>query len=310
MLMTHERNDVLVIGATGHVGRQVTPLLLQRGAVVRALVRTGSDASALEARGVTVMRGDMMQPDTLARAFEGVDAVVSCAAGYTRRRKSDTAQIDRIGNANLARAAKHAGVRRYVLNSILQCDDAPAVPHFADKAFAESELKTLGVSFVAIRPGAFLDQASDFMAANARKNKYMGIGDSDATRWSWVFTADLARALAQAVYADEAVIGRSIDVGWATGPVTNCELADAISRVTGRTLRRTTVPWWALQVLAATVGPFNARLREFASMFLYFRSGRYVADIALQEAYLGPAPTLDDAVRRWAQSAGLCRDDR
>ena len=67
---------VLVIGATGHVGRQVVPLLLKRAVTVRALVRPGSDASALEAQGVTVVRGDMMSPESLDAAFAKADAVI------------------------------------------------------------------------------------------------------------------------------------------------------------------------------------------------------------------------------------------
>src|SRR2546422_11543735 len=49
----------------------------------------------------------------------------------------------------------------------------------------------LPISFVALRPGAFLDQAKDFAADNVRKNSFMGIGDISATRWSWVYTHDL-----------------------------------------------------------------------------------------------------------------------
>jgi uncharacterized protein YbjT (DUF2867 family) len=296
---------VLVIGATGHVGRQVVPLLLKRAVTVRALVRPGSDASALEAQGVTVVRGDMMNPESLDAAFAKADAVISCAAGYTRRRKSDSAETDRIGNANLARAAKSAATKRYVLNSILQCDDAPDVPHFSDKAFAESELRAQGVPFVALRPGAFLDQSNDFTEANTRKNAYMGMGDSDRTRWSWVFTPDLAQGLVNAVFADPGAVGKTIDVGWSTGPVTNKELADAIAKVTGRMLKRTIVPWWVLRAATVLAGPFSKNADDLARMFLYFRKGRYVADLASYYAFLGPAPTMEDAVRRWAEGAKL-----
>jgi len=78
---------VLVVGGTGFLGRQVVAALRSREKLVRALVRPGSDASALEKSGVEVVRGDMMGPASLETAIEGVDAVVTSAAGYTRRRK-------------------------------------------------------------------------------------------------------------------------------------------------------------------------------------------------------------------------------
>lgn len=296
---------LLVVGGTGHVGHQVIAALLARGAAVRALVRPGSDASKIDGPGVSIARGDMMDPPSLDAAFAGVDAVISCAAGYTRRRKSDTAQIDRVGNQNLAQAAKKAGVGRFVLNSILQCDDAPEVPHFADKAAAEAALRTLGVPFVAIRPGAFLDQSFDFVARNARKNSYVGVGDRDVTRWTYTYTPDLAEALVQAAFADERIVGQSIDLGWSTGPVTNEELADAIAAVTHRKLKRTIVPWWLFGLGTRVVGAFSESARDLGKMFSYLRKGRYVANCARQEVLLGPAPTMDSVLRRWAQERGL-----
>ena len=298
-------STVLVVGATGHVGRQVVPLLLKRGVSVWALVRPGSDASALEAQGVNIVRGDMMDPNSLDIAFSKKDAIISCAAGYTRRRKSDSSDIDRIGNANLALAAKKAGTKRYILNSILKCDDAPEVSHFADKAFAESKLRILGVPFVAIRPGAFLDQSKDFLAQNIQKNFYLGLGDTDKTRWSWVYTPDLAHVLVQALFADSSIIGKIIEVGWANEPVTNRELADAIAQVTARKLKRVTIPWWIMRLITAIVSPFNQGFGDLGRMFLYFKKGHYVADAVLHEAFFGSPPTMEDALKRWALSNQL-----
>ena len=47
----------------------------------------------------------MMDPASLDEAMDGADAVVTTAAGYTRHSKGDTAEIDTVGNRNLADAA-------------------------------------------------------------------------------------------------------------------------------------------------------------------------------------------------------------
>lgn len=64
---------ILVIGATGNVGRQVVSQLLERGVAVRALTR--DPAAADLPSGVEVVAGDLSDPSALERHAEGVDAV-------------------------------------------------------------------------------------------------------------------------------------------------------------------------------------------------------------------------------------------
>ena len=49
-----------------------------------------------------------------------------------------------------------------MLTSILTCDQTPGVPHFWHKRLAEDRLEEQQVPFVALRPGAFLDQVTRF----------------------------------------------------------------------------------------------------------------------------------------------------
>ena len=115
---------VLVVGATGSLGGKVVDELLKRGKMVRALVRPTTDASRLESRGVEIARGDMLDLDSLVAAMNDADAVITTAAGYTRGGKN-AHDIDTVGNTNLAEAAHRAGIRRFVLTSILTSDQTP-----------------------------------------------------------------------------------------------------------------------------------------------------------------------------------------
>ena len=76
--------------------------------------------------------------------MDGADAVITTAAGYTRHSKGDSPDIDIVGNRNLADAASRTGVRRFVLTSILTCDQTPEVPHFWHKKLAEDRLERAG----------------------------------------------------------------------------------------------------------------------------------------------------------------------
>jgi len=103
-----DTEPVLVVGATGSLGGQVVDQLLARGRTVRALVRPGSDATRLQAKGVEIARGDMLDLDSLVTAMTGADAAVTTAAGHTGRNRNAT-EIDTIGNTNLAQAAHRRG---------------------------------------------------------------------------------------------------------------------------------------------------------------------------------------------------------
>ena len=122
-------------------------------------MRPATDPAGLKARGVEVVRGDMLDLESLVAAMTGIDAVISTAAGYTRR-GTQALEIDTVGNSNLAEAAARAGVGRFVLTSILTCDQTSQVLHFWHKELTEDRLEQLGVPFVALRPGAFLDQVT------------------------------------------------------------------------------------------------------------------------------------------------------
>jgi len=292
---------VLVVGGTGMLGGQVVTELLNRGKQVRALVRPGSDASRLESAGVEIARGDMMDQESLLRAMAGADAVVTTAAGYTRHRKGDTPETDTVGNSNLAEAAKRTGVRRFVLTSILTCDQTPRVPHFWHKRLMEDRLQALGVPFVALRPGAFLDQVTRFGGDPVSKHKVMWFG-SAGIPLTFVLTADVAGYLAAAVDAP-GVEGHRIDIGW-DRPISLQEFADLTERLTGEEIRVRSVPVGLLRAAGRVLGPVNPMAKDLAAMISWFQTGRYVADTTRQSEVFGAPPTAEDAVRRLITSLG------
>jgi uncharacterized protein YbjT (DUF2867 family) len=275
--------------------------LLGRGRPVRALVRPGSDATRLEQAGAEIARGDMMDLPSLRLAMDGADAVVSTAAGYTRHSKGDTDEIDTIGNSNLAQAASQTGVRRFVLTSILTCDQTPQVPHFWHKKVAEDRLEQQGVPFVSLRPGAFLDMVTQMGGDPFAKRRLMWFG-SATVPLTFVLTADLAGYLAEAVDAP-GVEGQRIDIGW-DRPVSVSELAQISGDLLGEPIRVRTVPSPLIDTAAGVIGRFNPMVADLSEMLRWFRTGRYVADPTRQGEVFGPVPTAEDAVGRLIRSLG------
>ena len=77
--------DTLITGANGFLGSALSRRLVGDGHRVRALVRPGSDASALDGAGAERVSGDVTDPGSLARAVGGVEVVFHLARRSARR---------------------------------------------------------------------------------------------------------------------------------------------------------------------------------------------------------------------------------
>jgi uncharacterized protein YbjT (DUF2867 family) len=294
-------SPVLMVGGTGMLGGQVVTALLSRGKRVRALVRPASNAAALERAGVEIARGDMMDPASLVRAMDGADAVITTAAGYTRHSKGDTAEIDKIGNLNLIEAASQVGVRRFVLTSILTCDQTPQVPHFWDKKLAEDRLEEMGVPFVSLRPGGFLDAITRMGGDPVAKGRLMWFG-SPTIPLTFVLTEDVASYLADAVDVPN-VEGQRIVIGW-DRPVSMQEVGHIAGRLVGREIRVRTIPAGVINGVSTVVGKVSPMVNDMGAMSRWFQTGRYVADPTRQREVFGEVPTAEQAIARFVQTLG------
>ena len=290
------RRRVLVVGGTGRLGGLVVDELLGRGKRVRALVRPGSDPTRLRTRGVDIAVGDMLDPESLVRAMSRVDAVISTAAGYTRRTKQ-AHEIDTVGNTNLAEAAARAGVGRFVLTSILTCDQTPQVPHFWHKFLTEQRLEELGVPFVALRPGAFLDQVTAMGGDPFTKGRLRWVG-SATVPLTYVLSTDLAGYLARAVDANLR-LGERVDIGW-DRPLSMKEVATIASGLIGRRVAVNSLPTPVMRAMGLAMPP----MKDLAAMVDWFATGNYVANTRRQAELFGAVPKAEDAIARFAERLG------
>jgi uncharacterized protein YbjT (DUF2867 family) len=137
---------ILVTGATGRVGRQVVEQLVERNADVRVLVRDPSKADF--PTQVDVVQGEMLDIDSLRRAFAGVSSFFLLNA----------VAADEFTQALLAlNIALEAGVERVVYLSVLHADRFVNVPHFAVKSGAERMIEQMGFNATILRPAYFID---------------------------------------------------------------------------------------------------------------------------------------------------------
>ena len=221
---------LLVTAASGQLGRLVVDGLLQRGVPasdIFAGVRTPSKADDLAARGVGVLELDYVRPETLARAFAGVDRVLLISG----------TDADRVsGHRNVIAAARDAGVERLVYTSAPRVDEIDYALG-ADHKATEEAIAASGLSATVLRHNWYTENYLDAVTRAADTGEIVAaVGDARVASTS---RRDYAEAAALALTTDE-LAGRTLEVG---GDVawTYDELAEAATEVLGRPVTYTPV---------------------------------------------------------------------
>ncbi len=147
--------SLLIVGATGTLGRQVAKRALDEGHQVRCLVRNLKKAAFLKEWGAELVRGDLCDFQTLPPALEGVTAVIDASTS----RPTDSLsikQVDWDGKVALIQAAVAAGIERFIFFSILDAEKYPHVPLMEIKKCTELFLAESGLNYTILRPCGFL----------------------------------------------------------------------------------------------------------------------------------------------------------
>jgi uncharacterized protein YbjT (DUF2867 family) len=149
----------LVTGATGYIGGQLTPALLDRGHQVRAMARTPDKLSAKPWRDqVEVVQGDLTDPESLVAAFEGTDVVYYLV--HSMGTSEDFVSEEAQSAHNVVDAAKRAGVRRVVYLSGLHPENTELSRHLASRTEVGEILIDSEVETVVLQAGIVIGSGS------------------------------------------------------------------------------------------------------------------------------------------------------
>ncbi|HEY1689243.1 MAG TPA: NAD(P)-dependent oxidoreductase [Solirubrobacteraceae bacterium] len=223
---------IFLAGATGAIGRRLTPLLIQAGHQVSAMTRSPEKLASLQAQGAEPVLADALSREQLQAALleASPEAVIDLLTALppnldTRRLKRELAVTDRLrsdGTKDLVAAARRAGATRVIAESVafaymqlsqypgretLRTEQDPldheAAGHFKRSVEAlqslEQEVRSAdGVEGIVLRYGYLYGPGTAFstqgaLVAELRRRRLPLVGSGSGV-WSFLHVDDAAAA--------------------------------------------------------------------------------------------------------------------
>jgi dihydroflavonol-4-reductase len=321
---------VVITGASGHIGANLSRALMAQGVPTRCLVHV--NCRALDGLDTEIVRGDVRDVDSLCRAFEGADIVYHLAACISLSMKDWPVleAVNVLGTRNVVEACRRTGVRRLVhFSSIHALTQEPLSipvdesrplaesrrypPYDRSKAAAEREVRRAidaGLDAVIIYPTAIIGphdyEPSYFgealLSLAQRRLPALVTGGFD-----WVDVRDVVAGALRA--AEKAAAGARylLSGHW----VSMCDIAAMVSEITGVPANRLVCPLWLAHIGAPFIqaaSRLNGRRPLYTGVSLRaLKSNRNIShERATRDLGYRPRPfreTLVDTLR-WFEGNG------
>ena len=150
---------ILVTGASGYIGRQLANKLLADGHEVVCMVRNVVRANLGSAERCRIAEGDVLRPETLATALDGIEVAYYLIHSMSGREHGFGSR-DRRAAYNFAIAAKRAGVRRVIYLGGLAAAGAPVSEHLKSRHETGAVLRKYGPPLIEFRAGIIVGNGS------------------------------------------------------------------------------------------------------------------------------------------------------
>jgi uncharacterized protein YbjT (DUF2867 family) len=222
-------SNILIIGATGNIGKELVKLLVKNGENIRVMARPTSNTKELNALGVDLFNGDMGDTDSLKGAMNGIDKVF-----FATPLVPNMVQL----SSNIIDAAKDCGVSHLIKISGAGAESEGITLTKWHRAI-EKEMEQSGMAYTFLRPNSFMQNYANYSSHTIIDHGafYAPMGEGQA---AFIDARDIAN-VAYHVITDE---GHQNKAYYLSGPkaLSNYEIADILSSVTGKMIRYVDVP--------------------------------------------------------------------
>jgi len=251
---TVKKTSVLILGATGTLGRQVVRQFLNAGYSVRCMIRNRADRpfSFLVDWGATVIEGSLARPETLPSSLIGIHTVIDCAG---TRPEESIYTVEWEGKKTFIQCCEKMKIQRYVFVSIKDCDAYSNVPLMQIKTLTEQFLAKTGIRTTILRVSGYMQPLISQYATNILDDQQVWTDDGTNPGVAYIDSQDCARMIAAAANK-ERTVGKTLTL---TGPKvwSSAKIIRLCESLSGKEADVSEVGTTALQATMLAAGSFE-----------------------------------------------------
>ena len=188
---------ILLIGATGTLGRQIAKQAVEEGHEIRCFVRNPKKASFLQEWGCELTRGNLLNSSDIEYALQDVEAVIDAATSRPDDSKS-IYETDWDGKLNLFNACESLNVKRVIFLSILLTEKFRSVPLMDIKYCTEKLLEKSSFDYTIFNCAAFMQGVIGQFAIPVLDSQAVWMSGTP-TKIAYMNTQDMAKFIVSAV---------------------------------------------------------------------------------------------------------------
>lgn len=290
---------IAITGGTGFIGSHLARSALAQGRHVRVVARDPEGAQELLGLGAEFATGDVQDADSLARAFEGAEAVIHLVGIIQEKGRNTFQAVHHRGAANAALAARRAGARKLVHMSALGTRADARSEYHRTKWLGEEAVRASGLDWTIHRPSIVYGRGDGFVSqfvSIIRKSPVLPVPGDGRNRMQPVGVGDVAACFLQSVDRDRTT-GRTYELG---GPRAYSleEILDQILTALGKRRLKLHVPLPALRLNAAFLERLLPNPPVTRDQLLMLEEDNVCDTTAMRRDFDVEMPDLPEGLRR------------
>jgi uncharacterized protein YbjT (DUF2867 family) len=256
--------SVLLVGATGNVGKQVAKEARRQGYDLTVVVRNAQKANDLAGVANHAIIAEVTNPNEMQGICKGIDVVISAlgkSVSPTDKSKASFYDVDFLANARILKEAIASGVKKFVYVSALHSERYTHLEYFKVHHDFSELLKQSGLDYSIIKPPSIFSAYLEVVDM-AKKGRLANLGKGDKIT-NPIYEGDLAVVCVNSINSTKC----EIEAG-GKETFTRRQINELIQHHVNPSKKLPTIPAWVMEVMLPIIRILNKNLFDKFSFFV------------------------------------------